>query len=134
MLRQFIAAAALTSALALSSAACASRYDSEPTETAATPDSVYIDTYNENFYDARVHAIFSGGQRRSLGTVPGNGGHTRTALPWEPRSLVFEVVFIIDGAAYVSHPVDVARSESVELRLPPNMSQSGNFRRVSRNQ
>jgi hypothetical protein len=132
MLRQLTTAAALTSALALSSAACASRYDSDRSDEPALPDSIYVEAHNENFYDARVHAIFTGGQRRSLGTIPGNGGHSRTALPWEPRSLVFEVVFIIDGAAYESYPVDVARSQSIALRLTPNMSQSGYFRRVSR--
>lgn len=85
---------------------------------------------NDNFYDARIHAVYRGGQRRSLGTIAGNGGSTRTALAWEPHSLVFEVSFIISGASYVSQPVDVARGESIEVRLPANIDQSGFFRRV----
>jgi hypothetical protein len=37
---------------------------------------------------------------------------------------------VISGAAYVTHPIDVTRGESLELRLPPNIDASGFFRRV----
>jgi hypothetical protein len=55
------------------------------------------------------------------------------ALAWEPRALVFDVLLVTDGATYVSHPVDVAPGESVEVRVPSNISESGFFRRVWRN-
>lgn len=100
---------------------------------AAQPDSIVVGVLNENYYDARIHAIFAGGQRRSLGTIPGNGGRARTALAWEPRTLVFEVFFVTDGATYVSLPVEVAPAESLDVRVPPNISESGFFRRVRRN-
>jgi hypothetical protein len=132
MSRQLLPAAALALALAINGAACTNRYDTPQDAEPAAPDSLYVAAYNENFYDARVHAVFGSGQRRSLGTIAGNGGQSRTAIPWEPRPLIFEIVFIIDGSAYVSQPVDVGRNETIELRLPPNMSQSGYFRRVSR--
>jgi hypothetical protein len=45
---------------------------------------------------------------------------------------VFEISFLISGAEYVSHPLEVSRGEHVELRLPPNIDESGFFRRVSR--
>jgi hypothetical protein len=54
-------------------------------------------------------------------------------LAWEPRSLVFEVVFVTDGTAYASLPVDVSAGESIELRVPMNISGSGFFRRLRRN-
>jgi hypothetical protein len=117
--------------LALLCAACASRYDSDDAR-ASEPETIVVDAYNENFYDARVHAVFTGGQRRSLGTVAGNGGRTQTTLAWEPHALVFEISFLISGAEYVSHPLEVSRGEHVELRLPPNIDESGFFRRVSR--
>ncbi|MBR9991180.1 MAG: hypothetical protein KFH98_15570 [Gemmatimonadetes bacterium] len=119
-------------AVLLFSTGCAGRYDSQA-ETSAEADSIYIDTLNENFYDARVHAVYTGGQRRSLGTIVGNGGYTRTAVMWEPHALVFEISFIISGAQYVSQPLNVSRGEVVDLRLPANIDQSGFFRRVSRN-
>lgn len=97
------------------------------------PDSILVDVLNENYFATRIHAVFSGGQRRSLGTVDGNGGRTRTALAWEPRALVFEVLLITDGATYRSLPVDVAPGESIEVRVPPNIGESGFFRRVRRN-
>lgn len=109
---------------------CAGRSDRGEAGPFPAADSVFIDAVNENFYDARVHAVYNGGQRRSLGTIAGNGGTTRTAIAWEPHSLAFEVSFIISGASYVSQPLDVSRNEIVEVRLPPNIDESGFFRRV----
>lgn len=97
------------------------------------PDSIAVDVVNENYYDARIHAVYAGGQRRSLGTIAGNGGRTRIALAWEPRSLVFEVQFVTDGTTYVSLPVDVVPEQSIDLRVPSNIGESGFFRRVRRN-
>ncbi|MGH7449201.1 MAG: hypothetical protein ACRELT_16630 [Longimicrobiales bacterium] len=121
-----------TLVLALTATACAARQNSDGVESPASADSIFIDALNENFYDARVHAVYTGGQRRSLGTIAGNGGRTQTALPWEPHALVFEVSFILSGAAYESHPLEVARGQQVEVRLPPNIDGSGFFRRVLR--
>lgn len=98
----------------------------------APPDSILVDVLNENYYDARIHAVYDGGQRRSLGTIGGNGGRARTALLWEPRSLVFEVLFVTDGATYASYPVDVVPGQSLEVRVPSNIRESGFFRRVPR--
>jgi hypothetical protein len=98
----------------------------------ARPDSIFVAALNEHFYDARVHAVYDGGQRRSLGTIPGNGGRSLTALPWEPRALIFEISFVIGGTAYISQPLDVTRGERVDLTLPPNIDESGFFRRVRR--
>lgn len=96
------------------------------------PDSILVEVLNENYYDARIHAVYAGGQRRSLGTIAGNGGRARTALLWEPRSLVFEVLFVTDGATYASYPVDVVPGQSLEVRVPSNIRESGFFRRVPR--
>jgi hypothetical protein len=118
-------------ALALG-AACAGRSDVQTGTPAGAGDSVRVETTNDYFYDARVHAVYGGGSRRALGTIPGNGGHSEVAIPWEPRDLVFEIAFVIGGASYVTHPMNVTRGESIELRLPPNIDASGFFRRVSR--
>jgi hypothetical protein len=129
MSRLLIVAAA---ALALFAASCARGRNVGGGAQLAAADSIYIETLNDNFYEARIHAVYKGGQRRSLGTIAGNGGRARTAIPWEPRALTFEVLFIIGGAAYVSYPVDASRGETIEVRLPPNIDQSGFFRRVRR--
>ena len=122
-------------ALAVLCVAC-SRLPGRPrggAAAAARPDSIHVDLLNENYYEARIHAVYQGGQRRSLGTIAGNGGRVQRALAWEPRSLVFEVVFVTDGTAYASLPVDVPAGESIELRVPMNISGSGFFRRLRRN-
>lgn len=128
MARPFITAVAI----AITAASCAGRQNGDGAAQPADTDSIFIDAVNEHFYDARIHAVYTGGQRRSLGTVAGNGGSTRTAIAWEPHSLVFEISFIISEASYVSQPVDVSRGQNIELRLPPNIDQSGFFRRVRR--
>lgn len=119
--------------LALLGAACAGNRDGFDGAVPALPDSIFVEALNEHFYDARIHAVYVGGQRRTLGTIAGNGGQIERALQWEPHALVFEVSFLISGARYVSYPLDVSRGELVEVRLPPNIDQSGFFRRVSRN-
>jgi hypothetical protein len=113
-------------------AACAGRAERVGDDVPAVPDSVIVEAFNDHFYEARIHAVYAGGQRRSLGTIAGNGGHTKMAIAWQPRALSFEVAFIIDGAEYVSHTVDVSPGELVEVRLPPNINESGFFRRVQR--
>jgi hypothetical protein len=124
----------ITTAIAfvLFGAACAILPGGRKGQTAGT-QSIMVDVLNENYYDARIHAVYDGGHRRSLGTIAGNGGRARIALPWEPRALVFEVFLVTAGATYVSHPVDVVADESVELRVPLKIAASGFFRRVSRN-
>lgn len=126
----------LAIALALSCVGCTllpGRSRGDPVGGQARPDSVYVDVVNENYFATRIHAVYSGGQRRSLGTIDGNGGRTMIALVWEPRTLAFEVLLITDGAAYMSLPVDVAPGESIVLRVPANIGASGFFRRIRRN-
>lgn len=103
---------------------------SEAPEPGTRPDSVYIDAVNDHFYDARIHAVYAGGQRQSLGTVPGNGGTAQLTIPWEPRALTFRIMFVVSGQTYLSLAVDVNRNERMELRIPPNIDASGFFRRI----
>lgn len=96
----------------------------------AAPDSVLVHVRNENYFAARIHAQWLGGQRRSLGTVDGNGGRAKVTIPWEPRALVFEILLITDGGAWVSESVNAGPADSIELRLPQNFGASAFFRRV----
>lgn len=115
-------------------AACAGRkdFDDELPPLEDVPDSIYIEVVNEHFYDARVHAIYDGGGRHTLGTVPGNGGHAEVALGFQPRALTFVVSFIINNERYVTDPIDAVRGEILALTVPPNIEASGFFTRVSR--
>lgn len=103
---------------------------SEAPEPGLSPDSVYIQAVNDHFYDARIHAVYAGGQRRSLGTVHGNGGEAQLTIPWEPRALTFQIMFVVSGQTYLSLAMDVNRNERLELRIPPNIESSGFFRRI----
>ena len=93
-------------------------------------DSIVVYTVNENYYDARIHAIYDGGQRLSVGTVAGNGGRSRIALPWQPRAVEFSVFLVTAGTTYLSPPFDLSAGDSIELRVPLNITSSGFFRRV----
>lgn len=97
---------------------------------AAQADSIQVFVLNENYYDARIHALFDGGGRRSMGTIPGNGGRAVVPLAWEPRALTFDVQFVTAGTRYLTYPIDLAPGDSIELRLPINISGSGAFRRI----
>ena len=93
-------------------------------------DSILVFAVNENYYDARIHAVYDGGQRLSVGTVAGNGGRARVALPWEPRAVEFSVFLVTAGTTYMTPPFDLAAGDSIELRVPLNITSSGFFRRV----
>lgn len=113
-------------ALALAAAGCA-----RP-RNVRQPESFVVEVLNDNFYAARIHAVWNGANRRSLGTIDGNGGRSRATLDWEPRSLAFEVQFVTEGSSWISQSVDVSPGDSIELRIPSNIRESGFFRRVSR--
>jgi hypothetical protein len=117
-------------ATAAACARAASRMEDEPESQSA--DSVTIAITNDNFYDARVHALYTGGNRYALGTVGSNGQRAAVTIRWEPKPIVFEILFIISGAVYVSHPVQAASGDTIEVRLPPNIEASGFFQRVPR--
>ena|SRR5688572_25020360 len=125
----------VAAAIAISCVACGRLSGTSGSKggAAARPDSIRVFVLNENYYAARIHAVFDGGQRRPIGTIDGNGGRANVAVPWEPRSLVFELLLVTDGSAYLSHPVDPSPGDSIEVRVPQNISGSGFFRRVRRN-
>ena len=100
-------------------------------ESPKAPDSVFVEVTNDHFYEARVHAIYDGGQRFSLGTIAGNGNHAQVAIGWQPRSIVFEINFVVGAGVYLSYPVEAAPGDVIEVRVPPNIEASGFFRRVS---
>lgn len=115
-------------------AACASVQDVrvQPTGATSPPDSVFVEVANDNYYDARVHVIFGGGARYSLGTIGGNRRQAELAIPWLPRSLQAEVTLITQGGVYLSDAVDVARGDLVQIRVPPDIQSSAFFRRIPR--
>ena len=98
----------------------------------APPESVFVEVINENYYDARVHLVYDGGMRISLGTVSGNGREPAKAVPWYPRALYVEIRLIIGGGVYQSQKIDVPKGDVLEIRVPANLATSGFFRRVSR--
>lgn len=124
--------AIVTLTLVLLTPGCAGRQDQARDADATEADSIVIVAVNENYYDARVHAVYDGGPQMTLGTIAGNGGTVQAAVPWDPRALIFEISFIISGRDYVSEPVTVTRGEHLELRLPANIDMSGFFRRAPR--
>jgi hypothetical protein len=120
-------------ALALVGAACGPRsaVRVEPAAALTAPDSVFVEIINDNYYDVRVHMIYEGGSRHSLGTIAGNRRQGAISILWQPRPLVAEVTVIIGGGVYLSDKVDVAAGDVVQIRVPPNIESSTFFRRVS---
>jgi len=104
----------------------------QPSSGGVTPESVFVEVVNDNYYDVRVHTIYAGGARHSLGTIAGNQRQLAVAIPWQPRSLTVEVTLIIGGGVYRSDPIDVAAGDVVQVRVPVSLEASGFFRRVRR--
>ena len=104
----------------------------EPAAPEAAPAGIAVEVVNDNYYDARIHVIYEGGMRRSLGTISGNGHRAKVEIPWQPRALVVEVTLIIGGGVYRSDRIHVSPGDVLDVRVPANLESSGFFRRVRR--
>jgi hypothetical protein len=120
--------------LALLGAACARPQAArvQPSAGDVTPDSVFVEVVNDNYYDARIHLIYDGGMRHSLGTIGGNWRQAGVAIPWQPRALFVDVTLIIGGGVYRSDRIHVSPGDVLEIRVPADLESSGFFRRVGR--
>ncbi len=98
----------------------------------AIADSVAVEVVNDNYYDARVYAVYSGGERHPLGTVRSHNSESDLKIPWRARQLAFEVHLVTGFHTYISHEIPVEPGDYVQVRLPPNFEVSDAFRRISR--
>jgi len=106
-----------------------------PSVVGATPaiaDSVAVEVVNDNYYDARVYVVYAGGGKYPLGTVRSHTIESDLRFAWQPRHLAFEVHLVTGFQTYLSHEVDVAPGDYLQLRLPPNFEVSDSFTRISR--
>jgi hypothetical protein len=94
-------------------------------------DSIYVQLANDHFNDARVYALYEGGARYPLGLVIGKGSVQEAALLWQPRPLVFEISFIAEDGVYLTEELMLEPGDLIQLNIPPNISSSAFFRRVS---
>jgi hypothetical protein len=92
-------------------------------------DSIYVEIVNEHFNDARVHAIYDGGHRYTLGLVVGHSKAPLNGIPWQPHPLVLEISFIAAGGPYYTHDLLLAPGDVITVRIPPNIATSAFFRR-----
>lgn len=98
----------------------------------AIADSVAVEVVNDNYFDARVYAIYAGGAKHPLGTIRSHNSESDLKIAWQPRRLAFEVHLVTGLRTYLSHEIDVSPGDYVQLRLPPDFEVSDTFRRVSR--
>ena len=112
-------------------AACAGKRDVN-VRRGAVPymgDSVYVELVNEHFNDARVHAIYDGGHRYTLGLVVGHSKAPLAGIPWQPHPLVLEITFIAAGGPYYTEALLLDPGDVISVRIPPNIATSAFFRR-----
>ena len=99
-------------------------------EAPAVPDSVTVEVVNDNYYDARVYAVYVGGAKHPLGTISSYKTESGLRIPWLPRPLVFEVHLVTGFETYLSYEIDVFSGDYVQLRLPANFEVSDSFRKI----
>jgi hypothetical protein len=112
--------------------ACARTRNAAPPSGRIGLDSVFVEVINDNYYDARVHLIYTGATLHSLGTIAGNQRLPVQAVPWDPQPIVIEIALIVGGGTYRSDRIQVAPRDVLQIRVPPNFETSTFFRRVSR--
>ena len=121
----------LLAGVPLTAAACGGGRD-VTVQHAAVPhvgDSIYVEIVNEHFSDARVHAIYDGGHRYTLGLVIGHTKAPLNGIPWQPHPLVLEISFIAAGGPYYTHDLLLEPGDVITVRIPPNIETSAFFRR-----
>lgn len=97
----------------------------------AVQDSIYVQVVNNHFSDARVYALYEGGARYPLGLVVGKGRVQEAVILWQPRPLVFEISFIAEEGQYLTEELMLDPGDLIQLSIPPNISSSAFFRRIS---
>ena len=93
-------------------------------------EEIAVRVINDNYYSARIRAVYDGGNRYSIWTVESHSTVDDLVIPWQPRLLWFEIDLIVGPGFYLSDRVHVAPGDLVELRLPPDLEESGFFRRI----
>ncbi len=91
---------------------------------------VAVHVVNDNYYSARVRAFYDGGNQYIIGTVESHTTADTFEIPWDTGALWFEVDLITGPGRYLSEKVLVEPGDIVELRLPPDIEESGFFRRI----
>ena len=123
----------LTALVVLSLAVACSRGNKAAVVVGTAPevaDSVTVEVVNDNYYDARVYAVYVGGAKHPLGTVRSYNSESDLRIPWQPRPLVFEVHLVTGFETYLSYEIDVFSGDYVQLRLPANFEVSDSFRKI----
>ncbi|UCC72310.1 MAG: hypothetical protein JSV86_18380 [Gemmatimonadota bacterium] len=120
--------------IAVTVAACAGTSENEiqvePAMAPAPRDSIYVRVINAHFYDARVFALYEGGERHPLGLVVGHTESQLIPILWQPRRLEFEISFIAETGLYLSDDLSLEPGDVVHLTIPPNIATSAFFHRV----
>jgi hypothetical protein len=130
--RQVVMLTTLATAVLLSAACGGGREVRVRRAVAPTvADSIYVQLVNDHFSDARVYALYEGGARYSLGLIVGKGRMQDAAILWQPRPLVFEISFIAEEGLYLTEELTLEPGDLIQLNIPPNISSSAFFRRVS---
>lgn len=131
---RYIASSTALYFIAVTVVACAGTSEKEvqiePARSQVTQDSIYIRVINDHFYDARVFALYDGGERYSLGLLVGHTESRLIPVLWKPRRLEFEISFIGESGLYLSDDISVDPGDVVHLTIPPNIATSTFFRRV----
>lgn len=71
---------------------------------------------NDNFYDARLYAIASGGVRQSLGFVGGKTDHVFT-VPWSFSNELRIEINMVAGPTCVTEPITVDPGDELRLQI-----------------
>ena len=101
----------------LASAGCASRGRPVVARTPGEGDQVQLTVENQNFKDADVFAVWSGGNRDRLGMVTGNTTQTFT-VEAKGADMRVEVDFIA-GDDVVTEAIGVFHGDHVQITIPP---------------
>lgn len=80
---------------------------------------IYVE--NDNYYDARLYAVASGGVRQSLGFVTGKTRHVFT-VPWSFSNELRIEVNMVAGPTCVTEPITVDPGDELRLQIMPALT------------
>jgi hypothetical protein len=95
---------------------CAAGRVRDPLEARKRPEKVLLTVENDRFEDARIYAVWRGGQERRLGTATGKGSQT-FSFDWVDDQIQIRVSFVAKADGYTVDPITVAPGDHLQLKI-----------------
>ena len=88
----------------------------DPLQPRKRPEKVLLTVQNDRFEDARIYAVWHGGQEKRLGTATGKTS-SNFSFDWVADEVQIRVSFVAAADGYTVDPITVAPGDHLDLKI-----------------